>query len=120
MSGTSMAAPYVAGSSPATSRRTRPALPPVRAGDARHRHDLEAAGRDNDTGYGLIDAYELLAATLRARRPPSPRSRAIVSATVSWSAAADQRQPREQLSGDRQPRRGYDGDHRSHGRRCPG
>jgi subtilisin family serine protease len=97
LSGTSMAAPHVAGvlaryralNPGATGAQIRTAV-----GDTAI--DLEQPGRDDDTGYGLIDALELLGG---GDAPPDPARGAVPSAprltgvtagvrqlTVRWSA----------------------------------
>ena len=94
MSGTSMAAPlvagvlarYRAGHPSATVAQVRTALQSTAT-------DLETPGRDDDTGYGLVDAYELL--TGQAPAPVAPGAPVIGrptpgngSATVVWTAPA--------------------------------
>lgn len=62
MSGTSMAAPYVAGAA-ALHRASNPGAiePQVTATLTATAEDLEIAGRDDATGAGLVDVYELVA-----------------------------------------------------------
>jgi subtilisin family serine protease len=95
-SGTSMAAPNAS----AIIARYRAAHPSdsvarVRAVVQATATDIEAAGRDNNTGYGLLDAYELLAGTDfrapgRLYPPLVPALGAITpgaaSLQVAWSA----------------------------------
>ncbi len=96
MSGTSMAAPNVAG----VLARYRAAHPgateaQVRAAVRLTADDIETAGRDNNTGYGLLDAYALLTAVAPPTPvvPGGPRVTAASpgngSVRVSWSALDD-------------------------------
>jgi subtilisin family serine protease len=96
MSGTSMAAPNVAG----VLVRYRDAHPEateaqVRAAVRITADDLEASGRDNNTGYGRLDAYGLLTASA-APTPVPPGAPRITSVTpgdgsvrVAWSLLDD-------------------------------
>jgi hypothetical protein len=96
MSGTSMAAPNVAG----VLVRYRAAHPTateaqVRAAVRLTADDLEVAGRDDDTGYGLLDAYALLT-SVASPTPVAPGGPVVTSASpgdgfvrVGWSALDD-------------------------------
>ena len=96
-SGTSMAAPFVA----AVLARYLQAHPTatvaaVRDAVARTAIDLESPGRDDNTGYGLIDGRELLTGSAAPEAPSVPGAPAVVTAVagdgravVSWSAAGD-------------------------------
>jgi subtilisin family serine protease len=96
MSGTSMATPNVAG----VLVRYRAAHPEateaqVRAAVRRTADDLETPGRDDATGYGLLDAYELLTAAAPPA-PVAPGGPRVTRATpaagavrVSWTALDD-------------------------------
>ncbi|MCA0145752.1 S8 family serine peptidase [Blastococcus sp. LR1] len=92
-SGTSMAAPHVA----AVLARHRDAFPAhteaqIRALVRTTAIDIETPGFDNNTGYGLIDAYELIVGSGSIAVPGAPTGVKAVpgdrAATVSWSAAA--------------------------------
>ncbi len=94
-SGTSMAAPHVA----AVLARHRDAFPSHTEAQIRNlvrttAIDIEAVGFDNNTGYGLIGAYELVtgAEGSIASAPAAPAGVTAVAgngrATVSWTAAA--------------------------------
>jgi subtilisin family serine protease len=96
LDGTSMAAPNVAG----VLVRYRAAHPEateaqVRAAVRLTAIDIEAAGRDDNTGYGLLDAHELLTAFPPATPvvPGGPRITAALprdgNVRVSWSALDD-------------------------------
>ena len=91
-SGTSMAAPHVA----AVLARYREAHPAATVAQVREAVvataiDLEAPGRDDNTGAGLIGAYRLLTGQVAAV-PGAPAGVTAVAgdrrATVSWAAAA--------------------------------
>jgi uncharacterized protein with LGFP repeats len=95
-SGTSMAAPYVAAVL-ARYRQGHPAatVADVRAAVIATAIDLEAPGRDDDTGFGLIDGYELLQGSGATPAPTPPSAPTGVTARpgdgqaqVSWTAAA--------------------------------
>jgi subtilisin family serine protease len=88
MSGTSMAAPYVAGIVARLLHRfpdTSPSL--VQAALGATADDIETPGRDPMSGHGLVDAYELLTAT--APTPPATVTARAGDglATVTWTAA---------------------------------
>lgn len=93
-SGTSMAAPNVAGVI-VRYLAVRPGRTPaqVRADLQATAIDLETPGFDDRTGYGLIDAYELLAATAPGAPASVTAEPAIGSARVSWAAGADNGSP---------------------------
>jgi subtilisin family serine protease len=97
MSGTSMAAPHVAG----ILARYRALHPGATVGDIRAAVqataiDLQTAGKDADTGYGLINAHELLtgdpapADPTRGVVPTTPRqiraTAGVGGLTVRWAA----------------------------------
>jgi subtilisin family serine protease len=96
MSGTSMATPHVAG----VLARYRDGHPTatvaqIRSAVATTAIDLEAPGKDNNTGYGLLDAYELLTgqqspARTWATAPGEPTSFAISprsgALALTWGA----------------------------------
>src|SRR4051812_16787522 len=96
MSGTLMAAPNVAG----VLVRHRAAHPEaseaqVRAAVRLTADDIESPGRDDDTGYGLLDAYALLTAPAPPT-PVVPTGPRVISvspgdgtARVAWSAVPD-------------------------------
>ena len=92
MSGTSMAAPLVAGVL-ARYRAGHPSatVAQVRSAVQSTATDLETPGRDDDTGYGLVNAYALL--TGQAPAVTAPGAPVIgrptagnASATVVWTA----------------------------------
>ncbi|MCZ2829773.1 S8 family serine peptidase [Modestobacter sp. VKM Ac-2986] len=94
-SGTSMAAPHVAAVL-ARYRQAHPTATPadVRAAVVATAIDLEVPGFDDNTGYGLIDGYELLTgqeAPPAAGAPTAPAGISTVPGDrrveVSWSAA---------------------------------
>jgi subtilisin family serine protease len=89
LTGTSMAAPYVAGIL-ARYRQAHPGDTPamVRAAVRGTAQDLEGAGFDNNTGYGLINPYGLLAATAPGAPGSVVATPASGAATVSWTPAA--------------------------------
>ncbi|TFV91567.1 DUF4214 domain-containing protein [Blastococcus sp. CT_GayMR20] len=94
MSGTSMAAPYVAGIL-ARYRQAHPGSSPaqVRAAVAATANDLETPGRDSSTGHGLIDVYELLASAAPGAPASVTAQPGVGSATVYWTPAADNGSP---------------------------
>ena len=73
MSGTSMATPYVA-AAVAVLKAADPALTPDRAAQVLQSTavDLGPAGRDNDTGYGLIDPLAALCTVASCGGSPTP------------------------------------------------
>jgi subtilisin family serine protease len=98
MSGTSMATPHVAGII-ARYRDGHPTatVAEIRSAVASTAIDLEAPGKDNNTGYGLIDAYELLTGQQSPARtwvtaPGEPTNFAISprsgSLALTWGAPA--------------------------------
>jgi subtilisin family serine protease len=89
-SGTSMATPNVAGVVARFLHRFPGSSPTqVRAALRATADDVETAGFDNNSGYGVVDAYELLTASSPAA-PTSVTARADDGrATVSWTAPAD-------------------------------
>ena len=89
MSGTSMAAPHVAGVL-ARYVQAHPGIAPaaVRAAVRDTADDLESPGFDAHTGHGLVDPYELLASTTPGMPASVSAQAGDASATVSWSAAA--------------------------------
>lgn len=98
MSGTSMAAPHVAGVL-ARYRALYPAktVAQIRSAVQTTAIDIEAPGKDNNTGYGLLDAYELLTGQQSPARtgvtaPGEPTalraSAGNTSVGVTWGAPA--------------------------------
>jgi type VII secretion-associated serine protease mycosin len=73
MSGTSMATPFVA-AAVAILKAADPALTPARAAQVLESTavDLGPAGRDNDTGYGLIDPAAALCTVMSCGGSPTP------------------------------------------------
>lgn len=90
MSGTSMAAPYVAGVVARFLGRFPGSSPAqVRAAIEATADDIEAAGFDQPSGFGLADPYELLT-TIPPAAPTAVTARAgDARATVSWTAPPD-------------------------------
>ncbi|GID27371.1 S8 family serine peptidase [Paractinoplanes brasiliensis] len=82
LSGTSMAAPHVAAVA-ALIKAYRPALSPdqVQAALQSSAVDLGVTGRDNDFGFGRIDAVAALAAAAGSTAAPSPTATRTTSAT---------------------------------------
>jgi hypothetical protein len=94
MSGTSMAAPNVAGIVARFLHRFPGSSPAqVRAAIRATADDIETAGFDNPSGYGAIDAYELLTASAPAAPSSVTAQAGQGSATVSWQAPAGSGSP---------------------------
>lgn len=99
LDGTSMASPHVAGSAAVIwSSNLSKTNADVRDAITSTAEDLETAGRDNNTGFGLIripNAIAALAGPAPDTTPPSTPSSASASASstsaisVSWSASTD-------------------------------
>jgi subtilisin family serine protease len=94
MSGTSMASPNVAGIVARFLHRFPGSSPAqVRAAIRATTDDIETAGFDNASGYGVVDAYELLTASAPAAPTSVTAQAGDGRATVSWPAPADNGSP---------------------------
>jgi subtilisin family serine protease len=93
-SGTSMAAPIVAGIV-ARYLQAHPGSSPaqVRTALRETADDIGAPGYDNTTGWGFVDVFELLAASVPAAPAWVSAQPRNGSAAVSWAASADNGSP---------------------------